>query len=124
MTDSIHCHVEVVAKGNALEMGIAQGSGLLEKIGRAAGVLEKLDGFRMVQPPWLPYALYRKVAEQRASRFIESSLMQDFPEAYSRMKGIAAGAGVTIRSLELLHALEPMLCDVSRCSVVPAFAAC
>src|SRR5207247_8681990 len=40
------------------------------------------------------------------------------------MKGINDQSQISMGLLYLLHALEPMLSDVSRCSVVPAFAAC
>src|SRR5437762_2899260 len=116
--------VEVIAQGDPLQMGAVQGEYLREKIRLAPDVLAQLYGFRMLQPAWMPYALYRRISESRATRFIEESLKRDFPEAYLRMKGISGQSGISMNLLYLLHALEPMLSDVSRCSVVPAFAAC
>ena len=72
----------------------------------------------------MPYALYRWISENRATRFLEDSLKRDFPEAHLRMKGISEQSQIRMGLLYLLHALEPMLCDVSRCAIVPAFAAC
>ena len=87
-------------------------------------MLAQLYGFRMLQPPWMPYALYRWISESRATRFLETSLKRDFPEAHLRMKGISDQSQISMGLLYLLHALEPMLSDVSRCAIVPAFAAC
>ena len=116
--------VEVVAKGNPLEMGSAQGESLREKIRLSPDILAQLHGFRMLQPAWMPYALYRRISESRATRFLEDSLKLDFPEAHLRMRGISGQSEISMSLLHLLHALEPMLSDVSRCAVVPAFAAC
>ena len=116
--------IEVIAKGDPLEMGFAQGETLRDKIRMAPDVLRNLYGFRMLQPPWMPYALYRRISENRATRFLQDPLTRDFPEAHLRMKGIGEGSQTSMSLLHLLHAMEPMLSDVSRCTVVPAFAAC
>jgi hypothetical protein len=116
--------VEVVAEGDPLEMGSAQGQNLKEKIHLSPGVLAQLHGFRMQQPAWMPYALYRRVCESRAARFLEDPLRRDFPAAHLRLKGISEQSEMSMSLLYLLHALEPMLSDVSGCAAVPAFAAC
>jgi len=116
--------VEVVAKGDPFEMGMAQGTALKEKIQSSTEILKRLEAFRIMQPRWMPYTLYRRVCEQRAQSLLETPLKRDFPDADLRMQGISEGAGVEHRLLHLLHALEPMLSDVSRCTVVPAFGAC
>lgn len=116
--------IEVIAQGDLMEMGLAQGAGLREKIQSSIGVLDQLEAFRTVQPAWMPYSLYRRIAEERARRFLEPALRRDFPEVHVRMKGVAEGAGVTLRLLQLLHALEPMLSDVTRCANPPALGGC
>src|SRR5438034_1576518 len=120
----MHVGIEVVTEGSPFEMGSAQGESLRQKIHSSPDVLAQLYGFRMLQPPWMPYALYRWISENRATRFLEDSLKRDFPEAHLRMKGISEQSQIRMGLLYLLHALEPMLCDVSRCAIVPAFAAC
>src|SRR2546427_8123848 len=120
----MHVGIEVVVEGRPLEMGSAQGAGLRQKIRSSPDVLAQLYGFRMLQPPWMPYALYRWISESRATRFLENPLKRDFPEAHLRMKGISEQSEISMGLLYLLHALEPMLSDVSRCAIVPAFAAC
>jgi Acyl-coenzyme A:6-aminopenicillanic acid acyl-transferase len=116
--------IEVMAKGDAFEMGVAQGEHVGEKIRSAPNVLAQLYGFRALQPAWMPYPLYRRVSESRATRLLEKSLQRDFLDAYARIKGISAGSKTSVRLLHLLHALEPMLSDVHGCSVVPDFAGC
>src|SRR5438093_7240182 len=116
--------IEVIAKGDAFEMGVAQGEHVGEKIRSAPNVLAQLYGFRAMKPAWMPYPLYLRLSESRATRFLENSLQHDFVDAYARMKGISAGSKTNLRVLHLLHALEPMLSDVHGCSVVPDFAGC
>ena len=112
----MHVGIEVVAEGSPFEMGSAQGAGLRQKIRSSPDVLAQLYGFRMLQPPWMPYALYRWISESRATRFLENPLKRDFPEAHLRMKGISEQSEISMGLLYLLHALEPMLSDVSRCA--------
>ena len=124
MPVSTTCELEFIAKGDPMEMGIAQGEALREKIRLSPGLLADLHGFRIMQPYWMPYPLYRRVSESRATRFLEGSLKRDFRDAYLRMRGISEGSQTSMRLLHLLHALEPMLSDVSRCTVVPASGGC
>ena len=42
--------IEVIAKGDAFEMGVAQGEHVGEKIRSAPNVLAQLYGFRALQP--------------------------------------------------------------------------
>src|SRR5439155_19515416 len=111
-------------QGSPFEMGSAQGESLRQKIRSSPDVLAQLYGFRMLQPPWMPYALYRWISESRATRFLENPPKRDFPEAHLRMKGLSEQSEISMGLLYRLHALEPMLSVVSRCAIVPAFAAC
>jgi len=124
-TTTIPCTLECIAKGTPFEMGFAQGKTLREKIGLSMGVLERLEAFRLAQPGWLPYSIFRRLSEMRATQFLKDPLQRNFPEALQRMNGIAAGAEVTLRHLFLLHAMEPMLSDVRNKAVAsPALGAC
>src|SRR5947209_2029301 len=124
MSKACAVEVNVITSGDAWEMGLAQGEYLREKIRLSPDVLSQLYSFRVLQPAWMPYPLYRRFCENRATKALETPLQRDFPDAYSRMKGISAGSKINMSLLMLLHALEPMLSDVSRCTVVPDFAAC
>src|SRR5437016_5889010 len=124
MQATAECRIEVIAQGDPLTMGMQQGSSLREKIRSSAGVLRNLETFRLMQPAWMPYGLYRRASELRATRFMQTALERTFPDACLRMKGISAGSQTSLGFLHLLHALEPMLSDVSRCAVVPALGGC
>ena len=124
MTQAKPCEVECIAKGNPYEMGLAQGESLREKIRSATQVLDRLEAFRLAQPSWLPYSIFRRVCEMRASRFLQEPLRRDFPDALQRMTGIAEGSGLSLRLIFLMHAIEPMLADVRRCAVMPGIGAC
>src|SRR5262249_32182837 len=124
MQTNTKCRIEVIAKGSPIEMGIAQGEALREKIQLSQGILANIYGFRSMQPGWMPYAIYLRVCQGKARRLLEDPLKRDFPEEYRRMSGLSTGSGTSMNLLHLFHALEPMLSDVSRCSVVPAFGGC
>jgi hypothetical protein len=118
------CKLDIIAKGDPIEMGFAQGDALQKKIQSSPQVLEQLYGFRALQPAWMPYGLYRRISERRAMRFLEEPLKRDFPDAHRRMSGISAGSKVSMKRLHLLHALEPMLSDLKRCAAAPALGGC
>jgi len=118
------CQIEVLAEGDPMDMGLQQGARLRNKIKSTAQVIEQLYGFRTLQPAWMPYSLYRRIAERKARRFLEAPLKRDFADGYQRLTGISKGSGVSLNMLHLIHALEPMLADIRRCTVVPAFGAC
>src|SRR4051794_8180109 len=115
------CALDVIAQGDPMEMGVAQGESLRKRIQSSPGVIGQLYGFRSVQPLWMPYPLYRFLSETKARQFLERPLTHDFNKVHRRLTGISAGADVRMSMLYLVHALEPMLSDVSRCTVVPAF---
>ena len=54
--------VNVVCEGTPREMGRAQGAGLREPIAGVRDVLAEMEAFRLQQPRWLPYGLFRWVA--------------------------------------------------------------
>jgi len=63
----MHVGIEVVTEGSLLEMGSAEGESLRKKIRSSPDGLAQLYAFRMLQPPWMPYSLYRWVSESRAN---------------------------------------------------------
>ena len=106
--------------GSPKEMGAAQGSALQSKIRSAhQDVLRKLEAFRLQQPRWLPYRAYRWLAEQKAWRFLAGPLSRDYPAMSQRLSGIAEGAGVSLKAIYLLNALEPLLSLVGGCTTCP-----
>ena len=118
------CSVECVATGDPFEMGLAQGERLREKIRLSFSILKRLESFRIAQPLWMPFSIFRRLSELRANHFLNGPLHRNFPKALQRMNGIAAGSQMTLRLLLLLHAMEPMLSDVRNKSAVPGLGAC
>jgi hypothetical protein len=112
--------VEVVCRGRPREMGMAQGAGARNKIHAARQALEELEAFRLQQPRFLPYRLYRWLAEQKAARFLADPLQRDFPAMRERLAGIAEGAAVDPKAIYLFNALEPLLSSVGGCTACPA----
>ncbi len=111
--------VEVVCQGSPKEMGLAQGAGVQNKIHAARQTLTKLEAFRLQQPRWLPYGVYRWLAEQKAWRFLDGPLCRDYPAMIQRLAGLAEGAGVRLKSIYLFNALEPLLSSVGGCTACP-----
>jgi hypothetical protein len=105
-------------------MGRTQGESLRAKIHEALSVLTELEAFRLLKPRWMTQRIYRTVAEYKAGRFLTRGLSDTLPDARERLLGIAEGAAVRPKSLYLLNAMEAVLSDLSRSSVVPTGAAC
>ena len=116
--------VEVICRGSHREMGLAQGIALREKILAAIHACSSQDSFRLDQPWWLPDALFMWLAELKAGRALARPLERDFPELNERLAGMALGAGIGLRTVYLINAIEPFMSSVRDRSVVPSVAAC
>ncbi len=116
--------VEVVCAGNHREMGLAQGSALRAKILGAIHNCSQQQSFRIGQPWWLPDNVFLWLARFRAAWLLAQPLEQDFPETNERLAGIAEGAGLGLRTIYLINAIEPIMSSVKDRSVVPSMAAC
>jgi hypothetical protein len=90
-------------------MGLAQGRILQGKIVELYGRLRDLEAFRLGQPRWLPYPLFLRLAEGKASRMLLAGLREAEPAMFSRLRGIAEGAGLPLRSVCLMNAMEAFL---------------
>ena len=111
--------IDVICAGSAFEMGIAQGRGVRDKIQIAEVLLRDLEAFRLQQPKWLPYSVYTWAAQRKAFQFLSPPVQQDHPEMAERLRGIAAGSGLGLKSLYLFNALEAMLSLVGGCTACP-----
>ena len=105
-------------------MGLAQGAALQAKILGLRQQLRNLEAFRFAQPRYLPYALYLTLAEWKANNALAPGLQQYAPPMLDRLKGIATGAGATVRSLALMNALEAWLSQVQGRITVAPLGAC
>jgi len=111
--------IEASCRGTPHEMGLAQGSALRAKIIAARDELARIESFANRRPKWLPYWLYRFIAERKAWHAFAKPLAGDFPETTSRIAGIAEGAGVGLKPIALFNVLEPMLSSVGGCTACP-----
>src|SRR5262245_30621943 len=91
--------VEVICEGAPHEMGLAQGVSAKNKIQGARLALANLEAFRLQQPWWLPYSIYRWLAEGKAARFLAAPLARDHPGIKDRLAGIAEGSGTSLRGI-------------------------
>lgn len=109
----------VRCEGDPREMGAAQGAGAKAKILAARDALARLEAFRLQQPWWLPYPLYRRIAEGKAAKFLTAALDRDYPAMSQRITGLAEGSGLSRNALALFNAIEPMLSSVGGCTACP-----
>jgi len=105
-------------------MGLTQGTQLREKIRGAHQVLRNLEALRLEQPWWLPYPLFLNLAERKSEQALAPALRQSNPAMLARMQGIAEGAGLPLRSLCLMNAMEAFIGSVGERAVVPPLGAC
>lgn len=109
--------IDVVCKGSPREMGLAQGQGLRTRIFQARDILARLEAFRQQQPAWMPYRLYRWLAEKKSAGYLNRSLQNH--ELQERLAGIADGSGVGLPAISLFNAIEPLLSDAGDCTSCP-----
>jgi len=95
--------------GSPRELGLAQGRALAGLVRGAHEALASLEVFRMRQPWWLPYPLFRRGAERKARSLLEAAWRRDFPSMDQRLQGLAEGAGIRLESLYLMNSLEAFL---------------
>jgi len=105
-------------------MGRAQGTAFREKIHGAHEMLRDLEALRLQQPWWLPYPLFLKSAETRAEKSLVTALRRSNPAMLARLQGIAEGAGLPMRSVCLLNAMEPFIASVAGRRVASPLGGC
>jgi hypothetical protein len=106
---------QVFCRGEPRDMGRQQGAALRDRILALRGDLVRLEPFRLRQPVWLPYGVYRWLAERRAGRHLARALPCNDPGMGERLSGIAEGAGIGHGAICLFNALEPLLSSVGDC---------
>src|SRR5262245_56344511 len=116
--------LDVVCSGSSFEMGLAQGTALRERIRLGRAELRRLEAFRNEQPRWMPYPLFLVYAERKVASLVRPGVIEKFPDAHDRLRGIAEGANISINSLYLLNGLEALMASVAGRVRMPALAAC
>lgn len=105
-----------VCEGTAFEMGQVQGQSLASTIRDVRNMLPNLEAFRLQQPRWMPYSVFRWIAERKSRAFLQPALAQH-PEMLARIKGLQSGAGVSFANLCLLNSLETALSSLGDMTV-------
>lgn len=111
--------IDVICEGLPVEMGRAQGTALAGRIHAARKALREIEAFRRQRPWWLPYPLYRWLAGRKAQRLLASLLSRELPELGQRLEGLAEGARLSLSTLYLFNALEPLLSSIGGCTACP-----
>jgi Acyl-coenzyme A:6-aminopenicillanic acid acyl-transferase len=114
--------LDVVCSGEPYEMGRQQGATLRDRIRDALAAVSSLEAFRLRKPTWLPFPLFRRLAEHKSSRFVSAGRRNADVAAFERLAGIAEGAGIHGRRVQLFAALEAMMSDV--CGTTAAAPGC
>jgi hypothetical protein len=104
--------IAVQCQGEPWQMGLAQGGALPEKIRGAYDALRDIEAFRIKQPWWLPFSLFRRKAAASSRRSLAPAVAAGCPSASQRLLGIAHGARVGEDSLWLIQAMEGLLASV------------
>ena len=107
--------IAVVCSGDPREMGRQQGTALRTRILALREDLARLEPFRLRQPAWLPYGVYRWLAERRTARYLDRALQASDSGMRDRLAGIVEGARVGHGTICLFNALEPLLSSVGGC---------
>jgi hypothetical protein len=113
--------VNVVCRGSPEERGSTQGEALRPLIRACAAAIDELEAFRLRQPRWMPYRVYRRLAEHKADQFLGRALAAELPAARARLGKIAAASGLPRRTVALANAFEAVLSDLSASTTAAEF---
>ena len=122
--DAPPCLMDVLCEGDPFAMGQAQGRSCRAKLSLLDSLLPRLEGLRLARPRWLPYRLFLRFCEVRATRMVRKPLLRDDRDSHARLEGISGGSGVRLRLLYLINALECLMASPRRCTVNPPLGAC
>jgi hypothetical protein len=103
---------EVVCAGTARQMGIAQGAALRRNICDALRAIGELEAFRLMKPNYIPFPLFRRIAEYRAARFLSAAFRSTPLDTEDRFQGISEGAKISHSKLAICSLLEVALSDL------------
>jgi hypothetical protein len=116
--------VECRCAGEPYEMGFQQGRALRQRILDVRHRLHDLEAVRLERPRWMPFPLFVRLAEARSASALIPALQRQMPSGLARLKGIAAGAKVPLRSLCLMNALEAFVSSMKGRTVSAPLGAC
>ncbi len=105
-------------------MGREQGRSLRERIHSALELVAEFEAFQLQRPHWMPFVVFRRLAEHKAVRFMRRALNQTNLSAAERLAGVAQGAAVARRKLDLFYSLEAVLSNLDDATVPSSSAGC
>ena len=105
-------------------MGFAQGKALKPHIHGTYDALRDMEAFRLKQPWYLPFPLFRRIAAKRAHEGVMPAVEAAFPSARQRLLGISRGSGLQESQLWLIHAMEGFLASVRENTDIPPPTGC
>lgn len=111
--------IDCQCAGDPREMGVTQGQNVRSKGPAVYRVLRELEGFRLQQPPWLPYPVFLRLAERRATRALATALRELDTPMLARLQGLAEGASMPLRTVCLYNAMEALLCSTAGVTIAP-----
>lgn len=124
LTERIIPKVEGSGIGSPRDVGVGLGSALRDKITAVGDVLYEYESFRVKQPWWMPYSLFKYVAEYQARWTLEQPFRRYFPKQSERLDGMAEGAEVSLDALYLYHAFEAVMTSLDSVTCEVPLAAC
>ena len=105
--------LDVRCTGQPVEHGLAIGSSLQDRIAKAQSSIANFETFRAHRPWWMPFTVYRMLAERRARQSLEPNVATAFPAMVDRIRGIAEGAKTSVDFLYLFQAMESVSAPAS-----------
>lgn len=115
---------ELTCEGTPFEMGLVQGETFRDEIHRSLETVRRLEAVRLLKPPLLPLNPFLRIAEFKAERFLKQAFSNVQQSGPHRLRGIAQGAGIPLRRLALVSALEAVLSDLAPVTAQAVSAGC
>jgi len=108
--------------GTHYEMGVQQGRAARETILRVLKEAGRLRDIRGARPAMLPMPVFLRVAKRRVARVAGGDILGPYPRQAERLRGIADGAGLDLREVLFMQAMELTFrtpsYDLMACTVV------
>ncbi len=110
--------------GDPHEMGLSQGLAVRQQAACFDRVLSGLEAVRLSQPAWLPYPVFLRLAERRATNTLVAAVRESNSAMLARLEGLAVGAGLPLRKTCLWNAMEAFLSVTDGITVAPPIGCC
>src|SRR5258706_13768415 len=106
---TIPVRIDAECTGSPWEIGFQHGQALRDKLRLIPILLHKLEAFRLQQPGWMPFPVYRWLAVRKATKMLSGPLRSQYPDMLQRLEGMSRGSGTHLSLLLLCKVLRPLL---------------